>query len=238
MKINMKSGFTVVEAVVLVVLVVVVLAGISMAKKKTATNTDAGQVTTEPTTTPTTTGATKTETKTTTAAKTDKMADWKTATISDLGITFKYPPEWGSYDIKITGGEEGVSKGIVFSNEPSSQTYFSYASKGFTAGRSGSIAEGLSYRKVEPNKIKTCAGFKDQMKDSYKDCKTINTEAGIGIVGIINKNEMITTDNTFGVITWEITSKYPYFSIQLFNNNTSSDLELVTNILKSIQLIK
>lgn len=90
---NIKSGFTVVEAVVIVVLVAVVIAGISMAKKRAVpTGSDVGQVLTEPTTTPTTTGATKTETKTTTAAKTDKTADWKT--FSDNKVSFNYPAGW------------------------------------------------------------------------------------------------------------------------------------------------
>ncbi|MDO8471814.1 MAG: PsbP-related protein [bacterium] len=87
MRTKMKSGFTVIEAVIIVVLIAVVVAGIAMTKKKQA-------VTTEPTAAPATTEATKTETKTTTAAKTDKMADWKTYSNTKYGFSFKYPSDW------------------------------------------------------------------------------------------------------------------------------------------------
>ncbi|MDO8471816.1 MAG: hypothetical protein Q7S64_01525 [bacterium] len=103
MRTKNKSGFTVVEAVVIVVLIAVVVAGISMAKKKTATSTDVGSVTTEPTTTPATTEAKKTETKTTTAAKTDKTADWKTFSSNQYGYSVKYPAAWKVEDISKFG---------------------------------------------------------------------------------------------------------------------------------------
>lgn len=170
----------------------------------------------------------------------DETANWQNAILSDLGISFKYPSQWGSYSVNNQSGEAGISKSIIFSENPANsldKALISYASSGFTAGRSGSIAETLSYR----NKISisSCDDFQNMVPIKVGQCEEIKTVLGNAYLGIfINREEGdgMYNDHVVAVLSTHV-SNFPIFSIQK-NGISSTEINIVKKILSSMELIK
>ncbi|MDO8471815.1 MAG: hypothetical protein Q7S64_01520 [bacterium] len=214
MRTKMKSGFTVIEAVIIVVLIAVVAAGIAMTKKKTAT--------TEPTTTPTATEATKTETKTTTSAKTDKMADWKTYSNTKYGFSIKYPKFDSTGAVSGGGNEEWIAK------EFSGGATRAYISFGPPGSAQGGYVWGLLVT-AGTTIEKQIAGQGDQWSDRKESRSTVTLDG---------LSATVVTVTTASQTDW--TSKTVYFEKDdnIYEISTSAITSSFDNFYKSFQFTK
>ena len=82
-------------------------------------------------------------TATTTAATADPKADWKTFSNSTLGISFKYPPEYGDASAKTENGEKG--KEIIISFSKNSKLHAGSLTNDFEASRGAANYEIKSF---------------------------------------------------------------------------------------------
>jgi hypothetical protein len=161
---------------------------------------------------------------------------WKTARITDLGITFEYPAAWGNFSIDNQGAERGTSKAINFSDTrgvPDGGKYWvpiqvSYVSPGFEAGRSGSPAEGLSYH--GSGIIHSCA---DLANPTMGSCTFSEKNFGT-IVTDIQMREGIEYA-AVGIISFN-SGNYPFMSF-LREYRGDTDLRLIQRIVNSIRKI-
>ncbi len=170
---------------------------------------------------------------------TDEIANWQTAILSDLGISFKYPSAWGSYSVNNQSAEAGISKSIIFSENPAyslDKALISYVSSGFTAGRSGSIAEGLSYR--NKTSINSCDDFQNMVPIKVGQCEKITTVLGNAYLGIfINEEDGgMYNDHIVAVLSTHVSS-YPILSIQK-NGISPIEINIIKKILSSMEVIK
>lgn len=109
---------------------------------------------------------------------TDQPDDSKTAAINDLGISFRYPALWG--DVLIENGrvETGIDKYVNFSIIKTGIPIISYASKDFTAGRSGTTAEIWTIRQWSD--AQTCSEINQRLSlvSNSGDCQEYTTKNG------------------------------------------------------------
>lgn len=171
-------------------------------------------------------------------ASVDVTKDWKTYNITKLGLSFKYPKEWG--DAAIDNGkvkvEEGYSYNIRFSGTP--KVLAGFTSTDMVAGREGRFYEMININK-NVSKITNCSSFKTNMgQESLVKCTDVML--GGKVVGMVTTYDFPEETMFGGPYTMAYYStgnaQFPYvgFETDQKSANISVNFE---NIIKSFSKI-
>lgn len=186
--------------------------------------------------------ATVTAPATSAIALVDETAGWKTYSIRDLNLSFKFPADWGNASLSIDGpdatvDETGTTTRILFSNKGSAPTNFlmGYASKDFSAGRGGASYESAA---VHPLSYNDCASFKKSSgynASTFTACEDVITNSKtVGFVLSQNgpEGDIVEGQYTMGYYFTGITN-YPVIGLQIHDYSVSLMKEFV-NLLRSM----
>lgn len=181
----------------------------------------------------------------------DKTAGWKTYEVKDLGISFKYPKEWGEVklDFKVISPEAGRGKtGTITFTDKSTMTDKSAVLEGdyptpiLRAGYTTPYSsEGKSPYNYEAGSIwgayneKTCDELKNKSYLSdIINCKFLKAKNGkIGVV----YNQII-YDTSYITVGYYFTgnAEYPLFGIEYYSpdDNFGDNLSIFQKVIESI----
>lgn len=168
----------------------------------------------------------------------DNTADWLTYRVEDLGISFKYPKEWGTVTLDNIWTETGKSESINFSNRPKSWILSNpsagYSTSDATAGRDAMIWELLTFNGLYD--IENCQQLADLKIFSISDCQYIQTNNHDAIVFYNGNREEEIGNRAFdSVIGYYLTGKleYPVFGIEY----TTIDEKEIQEYINTFELI-
>ncbi|MCL5794832.1 MAG: hypothetical protein M1338_00520 [Patescibacteria group bacterium] len=167
-----------------------------------------------------------------------KTKDWKTYKINDLGISFKYPKEWGEVSLQTGTVSANIGSGksgrITFSDPSAKDLIAGYVSPDFSVGREGNDYElGAIWGAY---KAKNCADLK-QIKELYHDitgCQFV--KAKNGKQGVIYNNLEFEFIRVTSGYYFTGRDDFPLFGIEyLGDKNNNSYLETFKSVIESIE---
>lgn len=153
------------------------------------------------------------------------------ATIPELKITFEYPARWGEASVSnSTRVQTGQAKYLQFKNIKADIPVFSFPSKDYMGGRSGTTAEVLTVTKQTD--IKTCDNLAKILTSisASGGCQELKAKNGRPIfVFKHSKFESISAEGLY----FTGLADFPVLGIE----SSESDFELIKEIVTSIDSI-